>query len=41
MIEMGIEPIIPRTKRGFLPTIPIAGIVNTILYKFKMGVQWN
>ncbi len=41
MIEMEIVPFIPRTKRGFPPTVPVAEIVNAILYKLKTGVQWN
>jgi transposase len=41
MIEMEIVPIIPRTKRGFRPTAPLAEIVNAILYKLKTGVQWH
>ncbi|MEC3964803.1 IS5 family transposase [Flagellimonas halotolerans] len=41
MIEMEIVPFIPRTKRGFPPTVPLGEIVNAILYKLKTGVQWN
>ena len=41
MIEMEIVPFIPKTKRGFPPTVPVAEIVNAILYKLKTGVQWN
>ena len=41
MIEMEIVPFIPRTKRGFPPTVPLTEIVNAILYKLKTGVQWN
>ena len=40
-IEMEIVPLIPKTKRGFPPTVPLAEIVNAILYKLKTGVQWN
>lgn len=40
MIEMEIIPYIPRTKRGFQPTVSISEIVNAILYKLKTGVQW-
>ena len=40
-IEMEILPYIPRTKRGFPPTVPLVEIVNAILYKLKTGVQWN
>ncbi|MGC1515841.1 MAG: IS5/IS1182 family transposase, partial [Maribacter sp.] len=39
MIEMEIVPYIPKTKRGFAPTVPVAEIVNAILYKLKTGVQ--
>ena len=41
MIEMEIVPFIPKTKRGFAPTVPMVEIVNAILYKLKTGVQWN
>lgn len=41
MIEMEIVPFIPKTKRGFVPTVPVAEIVNAILYKLKTGVQWH
>ncbi len=41
MIEIGIVPYIPRTKRGFPPTVALAEIVNAVLYKLKTGVQWN
>lgn len=40
-IEMEIVPLIPKTKRGFPPTVPLVEIVNAILYKLKTGVQWN
>lgn len=40
-IEMEIVPLIPKTKRGFPPTVPLAEIINAILYKLKTGVQWN
>jgi transposase len=40
-IEMEILPYIPRTKRGFPPTVPLVEIVNAILYKLKTGVQWH
>jgi len=29
---MEIVPLIPKVKRGFPPTIPLAEIINTILY---------
>jgi transposase len=41
MIEMEIVPFIPKTKRGFVPTVPVAEIVNAILYKLKTGAQWH
>lgn len=41
MIEKEIVPFIPLGKRGFVPTAPLAEIVNAILYKLKTGVQWN
>jgi len=40
-IEMEIVPNIPLTNRGFPPTVPLAEIVNSILYKLKTGVQWE
>ena len=40
-IEMEIVPSIPLPKRGFPSTIPIAEIVNAILYKMKTGVHWE
>src|SRR5690554_4547345 len=40
-IEMEIVPFIPKTKRGFPPTVPLVEIINAILYKLKTGVQWN
>lgn len=40
-IEMQIVPLIPKTKRGFPPTVPLAEIINAILYKLKTGVQWH
>jgi len=40
-IEMEIVPLIPKTKRGFPPTVPLGEIINAILYKLKTGVQWN
>lgn len=39
MIEMEIMSIIPRTKGGFRTTVPVAEIVNAILYKLKTGVH--
>jgi transposase len=40
-IEMEIVPYLPKTKRGFPPTVPLVAIVNAILYKLKTGVQWH
>tara|TARA_B110000014_G_C19965665_1_gene499835 strand:+ start:39 stop:875 length:837 start_codon:yes stop_codon:yes gene_type:complete len=40
-IEMEIVPLIPKTKRGFPPTVPLVEIINAILYKLKTGVQWH
>ncbi len=40
-IEMEIVPLIPKTKRGFPPTVPLVEIVNGNLYKLKTGAQWN
>lgn len=40
-IEMEIVSLLPKTKRGFPPTVPLVEIVNAILYKLKTGVQWN
>lgn len=40
-IEMEIVPLIPKQKRGFPPTVPLAEIINAILYKLKTGVQWH
>jgi len=41
MIENEIVVYIPRTSRGFPPTVPLYEIVNAILYKLKTGVQWD
>jgi len=41
MIEKEIVAYIPRTSRGFPPTVPLHQIVNAILYKLKTGVQWH
>ena len=40
-IEMEIVPYIPHPKRGFPPTVPMAEIINALLYKLKTGVQWE
>ena len=40
-IEMEIVPLLPKTKRGFPPTVPLVEIVNAILYKLKTGMQWH
>lgn len=41
IIETEIVPNLPTPKRGFLPRVPLAEIVNCILYKLKTGVQWE
>ncbi len=41
MIEIEIVPYIPRTSRGFPPTVPLHEIVNAIVFKLKTGVQWS
>ena len=41
MIEKEIVPYIPKTSRGFPPTVPLDEIVNAILFKLKTGVQWS
>ena len=41
IIEMEIVALLPKTKRGFPPTVPLVEIVNAIIYKLKTGVQWN
>lgn len=40
-IEMEIVAHLPKTKRGFRPTVPLVEIVNAVLYKLKTGVQWR
>lgn len=40
-IEMEIVPYIPGPKRGFAPTVPLAEVIDAILYKLKTGVQWE
>jgi len=40
-IAMEIIPLLPKTKRGFPPTVPLVEIINAILYKLKTGVQWD
>lgn len=40
-IKMEIVPLIPKTKRGFPPTVPLVEIINAVLYKLKTGVQWH
>lgn len=40
-VEMEIVPLIPKTKRGFPPTVPLDEIINVILYKLKTGIQWD
>jgi len=34
-IEIEIVPLIPKTQRGFPPTVPLVEIVNAILYKLN------
>lgn len=41
IIEFEIVPYIPKTKRGFPPSVSLAEIVNAILYNLKTGVQWR
>ena len=41
MIEMEIIPHIPASQQGFAPAVPLAEIVNSILYKLKTDVQWH
>jgi transposase len=41
IIELEIVSLIPKTKRGFPPTVPLNEIINAILYKLKTGVQWH
>lgn len=40
MIENEIVAYLPLPRRGFPPTVPLAEIVNAILYKLKTGVHW-
>ncbi|MFN4198638.1 MAG: IS5 family transposase [Flavobacterium sp.] len=40
-IEMEIVAYLPKTQRGFPPTVPLVEIVNAILYKLKTGIQWR
>jgi transposase len=40
-IEQEIIPNLPKTKRGFKPTVPLSEIINCILYKLKTGTQWH
>ena len=41
IIEMGIVPYSPSTKRSFKPRSPLHEIVNAILYRLKKGVPWE
>lgn len=41
MIEKSIVAYLPDPSRGFAPTVPLAEIVNAILYKLKAGVHWR
>lgn len=40
-IEKEIVVHLAKNKRGFSPTVPVAEIINAILYKLKTGVQWR
>jgi len=40
-IEEDIIPYLPTAQRGFVPTVSLAEIINSILYKLKTGVQWH
>lgn len=40
-IEMEITPHIPISNKGPRISVPIAELVNCILYKLKTGVQWE
>lgn len=40
-IEDEIIPNLPKGKRGFKPTAPLAEIISCILYKLKTGIQWH
>ncbi len=40
-IEEEIIPNLPKGKRGFKPTVPLAEIISCILYKLKTGIQWH
>ncbi len=35
-----IIPYLPRPVHGHLTRVPLAEIINAILYKPKSGVQW-
>ncbi len=41
MIEESILAHLPLASRGFAPTVPLAEIVNAILYKPKTAVHWR
>ena len=41
MIEREIVSHLPGPSRGFSPTVPLAEVVNAILYKLKAGVHWR
>ena len=40
-IELEIIPYIPVSKKGPSISVPMAELVNCILYKLKTGVQWE
>lgn len=41
MIEETVVAHLPEPRRGFGPTVPLAEIVNAILYKLKASVHWR
>ena len=40
IIEKEILPHLPTAKRGYKCKSQLSELVNSILYKFKTGVQW-
>ena len=40
-IELEIVPSLPATKRGFKSKVALYEIVNAILYKLTIGIQWE
>lgn len=41
MIEESIVAYLPSPSRGFNVTVPVAEVINAILYKLKSGVHWR